>query len=102
MEALHRSVKPQNSDLNTFIMPPTLKMLVGHIAFGLSMCHTFFYYTPPHKKWQGIMLYPPNFECPSVVRQPLCLSVRLSVCLSALRFRALTLVPFDRFSSNFA
>ena len=47
------------------------------------------FYTPPHKKWRGIMLYPPNFECPSV-------------CLSALRFHALTLVPFDLFSSNFA
>ena len=32
------------------------------------------------------MLYPPNFECLSVT----------------LRFRALTLVPFDLFSSNFA
>ena len=29
-----------------------------------------FYYTPPHKKWRGIMLYSPNFECPSI-----CLSV---------------------------
>ena len=107
------------------------------------------FYTPPHKKWRGIMLYPPNFECPSVSR----LSVRLSVSASfpcsnfstfwpiffklcidigigeewygiasglisfwnnrvmaldvckkcfALRFRALTLVPFYWFSSNFA
>ena len=24
------------------------------------------FYTPSHKKWRGIMLYPPNFECPSV------------------------------------
>ena len=47
------------------------------------------FYTPPHKKWRGIMLYPPNFECPSV-------------CPSALRFRALTLVPFDLLSSSFA
>ena len=30
-------------------------------------------YTPPHKKWRGIMLYPPNFECPSV-----CLSISTS------------------------
>ena len=30
------------------------------------------------------------------------LSVRPSVCPPALRFRALTLVPFDLFSSNFA
>ena len=36
-----------------------------------------FYYTPPHKKCRGIMLYPPNFECPSV-----CLSVCLSVSAS--------------------
>ena len=36
------------------------------------------------------------------VRPSVCLSVRLSVCPSALRFRALTLVHFDLFSSNFA
>ena len=33
-----------------------------------------YFYTPPHKKWLGIMLYPPNFECPSV-RQSVHLSV---------------------------
>ena len=44
---------------------------------------------PAHKKWWGIMLYPQNFDC-------------LSVRPSALRFRALTLVPFDLFFSNFA
>ena len=48
-----------------------------------------FFYTPLHRKRRGIMLYPPNFECPS--------GVYLSVCLSALRFRALTLVPFGLF-----
>ena len=109
--------------------------------------------TPPHKKWRGIMLYSPNFECPSVVRPSVRPSVRLSVSASfpcsnfstfwpiffklcvdigireewygivsglisfwnnrvmaldvcqkcfALRFRALTLVRFYRFSSNFA
>ena len=47
-------------------------------------------YTPPHKKWQGILLHLPNFECPSTVQHP-------SVCPSALRFRALTSVPFDPF-----
>ena len=25
-----------------------------------------YFYTPPHKKWWGIMLYPPNYECLSV------------------------------------
>ena len=35
------------------------------------------FYTPPHKKWRGIMLYPPNFECPSV-RPSVCLSVSAS------------------------
>ena len=50
---------------------------------------TSHFYTPPHKKWRGIMLYPPNFECPSI-------------CPSALRLCALSLVPFDLFSSNFA
>ena len=33
----------------------------------------FGFYTAPHKKWRGIMLYPPNFECqsvrPSVIRR---------------------------------
>ena len=48
-------------------------------------------YPATKKKWRGIMLYPPNFECPSVRRPSVC----LSVCPSALRFRALTLVPFD-------
>ena len=35
---------------------------------GPSMFHItgLIFYTPPHKKWRGIMLYPPNFECPSV------------------------------------
>ena len=55
-------------------------------------------YIPPHKKWRGIIVYPPNFECPSVRPS----SVRPSVCLSALRFHALTSVPFDLFSSIFA
>ena len=40
-------------------------------------------YNPPHKKWRGIMLYPPNR-----------FSVRLSATLSR--------VVFGRFSSNFA
>ena len=44
---------------------------------------------PATQKWRGIMLYCSNFECPSV-------------CPSVLRFHALTLVCFDRFSSNFA
>ena len=35
------------------------------------------YYTPPHKKWRGIMLYPPNFECPSA-RPPVRPSVSAS------------------------
>ena len=110
------------------------------------------FYTPPHKNWRGIMLYPPNFECLSV--HPL--SIHLYVCPSisasfpcsnfstvwpifklcidigigeewygiagwlisfwknrvtaldvcqkcfALWFRALTLVPFYRFPSDFA
>ena len=46
------------------------------------------FYTPPHKKWRGIIL------------SELWASVRPSVCLSALRFHALTLVAFDLFSSN--
>ena len=29
-------------------------------------------YTLPHKKWQGIMLYPLNFECSSVVYLSVC------------------------------
>ena len=107
------------------------------------------FYTPPHKKWRGIMLYPPNFECPSVRPSSVRLSISasfpcsnfstfwpiffklcidigigeewygiasglisfwnnrvmaLDVCQKcfALRFRALTLVRFYRFSSNFA
>ena len=51
-----------------------------------------------------IMLYPPNFECPSPSVRPSVRPsvIRPSVCPSALRFRALTLVPFDLLSSNFA
>ena len=54
------------------------------------------FYTLPHKKWWGIMLYPPKI-----------LSVHPSVCPSAirpseLRFWTLTWVVYDRFSSNFA
>ena len=37
---------------------------------------------PPHKKWRGIMLYPPNFECPSVVHLIGLPSVHLSVSAS--------------------
>ena len=47
------------------------------------------FYTPPHKKWRGI-IPSKNFECPSTVRP------------SALRFRTLTWVVSDQFSSNFA
>ena len=107
------------------------------------------FYTPPNKKRQGIMLYPPNFECPSVRPASVRLSVSASfpcsnfstfwpifftLCMDigigeewyeiasglislwnnrvmalyvcqkcfALRFHALTLVPFYRFSSTFA
>ena len=102
------------------------------------------FYTPPHKMWRGIMLYPPNFECPSIrlsdsasfpcsnfstfrpIFFKLCIDIgigeewygiasglisfwnnrvmALDVCQKcfALRFRALTLVRFYRFSSNFA
>ena len=70
----------------------TLSMLKQHCS-NFKIVQVSDFYTPPHNKWRGIMLYPPNFECPSV---------RPSVCPSALRFRALTLVPFDLFSSNFA
>ena len=44
---------------------------------------------PVTQKVAGYNVIPLNFECPSV--RP-----------SALLFRALTLVPFDLFSSNFA
>ena len=111
------------------------------------ICDSF--YTPPHKKWRGIMLYPPSFECPSVRRPSVRLSVSSSflcsnfstfwpiffkLCIDigvgeewyevasglisfwnnrimaidvcqkcfALRFRALTVLPFYWFSSNFA
>ena len=61
----------------------------------ISAWHHYFYlhfYTPPHKKWRGIMLYPPNFKVPSIWHP--------SVCPSTLHFRALTLVLFALFSSN--
>ena len=69
---------------------------VYHMTLKLHFMSDF--YTPPHKKWWGIMLYPPNFECPSV--RPFVVSP--SIHPSALRFGALTSVPLDLFSSNFA
>ena len=48
------------------------------------------FFIPHHTKSGGVLCY--------TLRT---LSVRPSVCPSALRFRALTLVPFDLFSSNF-
>ena len=42
----------------------------------------FDFYTPPHKKWWDIVLYPLNFECPSVFRPSVHLSVRLSISAS--------------------
>ena len=54
---------------------------ISLLIFFISESITF--YTLPHKKWWGIMLYPPKI---------------LSVFPSALRFRTL----YDRFSSNFA
>ena len=39
MDSLNVSVHYQNTPMqNTVIMPPTLKKLEGHIAFGLSVC----------------------------------------------------------------
>ena len=38
----------------------------GHFVGFVMRRLNLFCYTPPHKKWQGIMLYPPNFECLSV------------------------------------
>ena len=61
-------------------------------VFDGSTCR---FYTPSHKKWQGIMLYPSKILKFRV-------SVRPSVRQSALRFRTLTWVDFERFSSNFA
>ena len=71
---------------------------------------------PRHTKSGGLLCYtlrtlsvrPSSVRLsvrPSVrpsVRLSVRLSVRPSVCPSALRFHALTLVPFDLFSSNFA
>ena len=37
---------------------------MGQAKFCLQVVRCF--YTPPNKKWWGIMLYTPNFECPSV------------------------------------
>ena len=48
-----------------------VRLLVWH-TFCIVCC----FFTPPHKKWRGIMLYPPTFECPTVCPS----SVRLSVC----------------------
>ena len=45
-------------------------------TFNFKLITDYHFYTPPHKKWRGIMLYPPNFECPSV--RPSV--VRPSVC----------------------
>ena len=119
---------------------------LGSKFFNCSSAFSHFlsFYTPPHKKWRCIMLYPPNFECPSVrlsvnasfpcsnfstfwpIFFKLWIDIgigeqwywiasglisfwnnrvmALDVCQKcfALRFRALTLVPFYRFSSNFA
>ena len=124
-------------------------LFLARSYFSVMNIHLFFlyfYYTPPHKKWRSIMLYLPNFECPSVrpsvcpsalgfcansstfwpIFVKLCIDIgigkewygissglisfwknrvmALDVCQKcfALRFRARTLVPFYRFSSNFA
>ena len=56
-----------------------------------------------YKKWRGIMLYPPKILKFWVsVRPSIHPSVCLSVRPSALRFRTLTWVAFNRFSTNFA
>ena len=88
----------------TFLYPPQNGVLGGvycfqHVRNSVipSYQHLRFLY-PATQKVRGIMLYPPNFECPSVCPLSVCLSVRPS----AFRFRALTWVPFDLFSSNFA
>ena len=52
-------------------------------------------FMPRHKKWRGIMLYPPNFW----------VSVRLSVRPSVrqrlnIRVRSITLIPFEIISGN--
>ena len=61
--------------------------------FSSLVCYTFsvLFFIPHHTKSGGVLCY--------TLRS---LSFRPSVCLSALHFRALTLVPFDLFSSNFA
>ena len=61
---------------------------------------------PRHKKWQGIMLYPPNFGVS--VRPSVCPSVRLSVRPSVrpsrliIRVRSITLIPLEIISRNLA
>ena len=53
------------------------------------------FYTPPHKKWQGIMLYPLKIL-------KFWVSVHSSIHPSALSFHTLTWVVFDQFSSSIA
>ena len=40
--------------------------IFGHLSHLRCILFAIDFYTPPHKKWLGIMLYPPNFKCPSV------------------------------------
>ena len=53
------------------------RLLKCHIWIPHGKIADPYFYTPPHKKRRGIMLYPPNFECPSVCPS-VCLSVRAS------------------------
>ena len=73
----------------------------NHLDWGsfvhLFVLHVFIFvlFIPHHTKSGGVLCY--TLRIWSV-----CPSVRLSIHPSALRFRALTLVHFDLFSSNFA
>ena len=53
------------------------------VDFQANFLTTIDFYSPPHKKWRGIMLYPPN-------RLSVRPSMRPSVRPAALRFRTLT------------
>ena len=44
-----------------------LNSFINTRVMALDWCKMCFY-TLPHKKWRGIMLFPPNFECLSIRR----------------------------------
>ena len=72
---------------------PYENVLINFKAECMKYCQRYSPFMSRHKKWRGIMLYPPNFS----------VSVRPSVRQRLnIRVRSITLIPFEIISRNLA